>query len=224
MLNYSPSYSGGLALKFQPGDRLHSDWGFDSFVAVPQGKCWYSRKSQHDHFLPYPKIIHHSKLQKLNVQCHQFFFVMQSQITEKHTYLKTWAFHTIAHVVTGLFLPSSESYFIPSFLNATVLQYNVFLWRPYKIKPAIGLCEEYTAVTLYFHWQALERRAAQEILIGYAGVHNKEFGGIEHSLQTASLNEYIPIDKSQMFGTDTVHLSCKTASNTVLSEMKSVHL
>jgi hypothetical protein len=99
-----------------------------------------------------------------------------------------------------------------------------FLWRPYEIKPAIGLCEEYTAVALYFHWQALERREAQEILIGYAGVHNKEFGGIEHSLQTASLNEYIPIDKSQMFGTDTVHLSCKMASNTALSEMKSVHL
>jgi hypothetical protein len=38
----------------------------------------------------------------------------------------------------------------------------------------------YIVLALYFHIQALERRPAQETLIGCVGLHNKKFKSIEH--------------------------------------------
>jgi hypothetical protein len=96
-------------------------------------------------------------------------------LSRKHQSL----FSTTSGVRTG-----DLSFVIPSFLNVTVLHYNVFT-KAVQSNQQMALSRlmySMHCVSTIFPYQALERRSAQETVIGCAGLHNIKFEGIEHSL------------------------------------------
>jgi hypothetical protein len=89
-------------------------------------------------------------------------------------------------------------YSIPSFLNVTVLHYNVFLQRLYKSNQQLAvsrLMHNKHCSSAIFSYQELERRSAQETLIGCAKLHYKRFKGTGHLICTAPIRRKLMNNK-----------------------------
>jgi hypothetical protein len=107
---------------------------------------------------------------RVNVQCFRVFYVMQSRTTTViHYFLKTSLFtsyYSMSSFLPSLFLPSCHSFFlhsipysILSFMNVTLLHYNVFTKAVHNQTSKwllVGYCTTYIAVALYFHTKRLK--------------------------------------------------------------------
>jgi hypothetical protein len=118
----------------------------------------------------------HTYVYRTDVQCLRIF-VMQSRTTVIRSYLKTSVFisyYSRCFFIVHFFLPSSIHTFIPE-RNCTPLEcfYKGCVRSNQQLALSRLMHSIYTG-SVIFPYQALERRSAQETLVGFAGLHNTE--------------------------------------------------
>jgi hypothetical protein len=112
-------------------------------------------------------------LHGVNVQCLRIIYIMQSCTTVIHPYLKTSVLCLLEFFFRLYFFLPPVPYFIPSFLNVTVLHCSIFTKAAYSQTSnwlLVRQCTTSISAALYFHTKRL--KTSTRNFNSSVGLHN----------------------------------------------------